>query len=116
MEDSSDSDSKSEPRYSEEEGDDEDGAIVDRVLEGYRLVDLDILSRSIGAQLLCKLSGGDLGMMELERKELSSKFVFHCRNRECDNQNPFPAHSLVEVENLSVSSVNRCANFAMQLL
>ena len=54
VEDSSVSDCKSEPSDSEEEGDDEDGAIVDGVLEGYRLVDLDILSRNIGVQLSCK--------------------------------------------------------------
>ena len=71
---------------------------------------------SIDAQLRCELCGGDIEMMELGRKGPSSKFVFHCRNRECDNQNPFPTYSLVQVGNLSVSSVNRCANFAMQLL
>ena len=84
---------------------------ADGVLEGYRLINLDILGRNICAQLSCKFYGDDIEIMELERKGLSSKFVFHCKNRECDNQNPFPSCPLIEVGNLSVSLVNRRAHF-----
>lgn len=114
--DSSDSekDTDFEPSDSEEEGEEDGDVVTDEVLEGYRLIDVDILAKNISTQLSCKSCGQDVTLLELSRKGLASEFVFHCVNKRCDNQTPFPSSPIIQVGNLKVSSVNRRACFAMR--
>lgn len=113
---SSSSSSESESSDSGEE-DEEDGDVeIDDRLEGYRLIDVNILNRNIAAQLSCKFCGQDVSLHEIGRAGLASEFSFQCENKRCNSQQPFLSCPPIEAGNLQISSVNRRACFAMRCL
>lgn len=110
--DSSESEVENDPSDSEDEGEEDGDLISDVVLEGYRLVDIELLNKNISAQLCCKLCGHAVRLLEVSRKGLGSKFAFSCDNKRCDTQEAFSSCPLIQVGGLEVSSVNRRASFA----
>ena len=71
-----------------ESSEDEDGeeAHISQDLHGYRLIDVEILSRNILSQLWCAFFHSEVNLSETERQGLRSKFAFMCQNKNCDRQ------------------------------
>ena len=83
---------------------------------GNRIIDVEILSQNISTHLVCRYCSGSVYLCEIHRKGLKSQFAFMCTNKECDMQEAFPSYAGIQVGNLSVSSINRKANFAMRCI
>ena len=88
--------------------------LLEQQLEGYRLIDVDILNRNVSSQLKCKFCGGDVSLHEIERKGLGCNFAFLCTSKKCDKQQAFPSCPIIAAGNVSVYSVNRHSAFAMR--
>ena len=84
---------------------------------GFRLIDIDILSKAISDQLSCKVCQGDVFMKEVARTGLHSDFVFTCKNLKCKaKKTTFSSSSTSKTNNLEHCAVNRRVAFAMRTI
>ena len=86
----------------------------EEMLEGHRIIDVEILSQYITSQLLCGFCHSDVSLIEVQRQGLASELTFNCRNGRRRGGQSFPSCQQIEAGNLQISSMNRRAAFAVR--
>ena len=100
-----DSSGESDAEQSENDSEYSDNDLVlvqEENLEGNRIIDVEILNQKIMSQLVCGLCHSNVSLIELDRKGLASKFVFHCSHVRCSGGQSFPSCEQTDVGNLRV--------------
>ena len=75
-----------------------------------------VLRLNLSSSLLCRFCKHSVSLIEVKRQGLGSRLAFHCSNEHCNKQIYFPNCSLIQVNNLTNSSISCRSVFAMHCI